>query len=106
MEKDIQNSDGFDSEDMTIITITDQSGNKVECSVVTVFEHNHRDYIALIPEEADEQGNYNILLFRYRILENSGDEGIVIENISADMEFDEVLHKFNQIMEEEGCIAS
>lgn len=84
-------------EEQLVITLTDQNGNNVNCSVVTTLEHNGRDYIALIPEEKDDEGNFNILLFRYRM----ADEGIQLENITADMEFDEIYSKFEQFLDNE-----
>ena len=85
------------TEEQLVITLTDQNGNNVNCSVVTTIEHNGRDYIALLPEEADDEGNFNILLFRYRMAE----EGIQIENITADMEFDEISSIFEQVLDNE-----
>ena len=84
-------------EDHLIITLTDQNGNNVNCSVVATLEHNGRDYIALMPQENDDKGNFNILLFRYRMK----DKGIQIENITADMEFDEIYGKFEQLLDNE-----
>ena len=88
-------------EELLMITLTDAEGNSVKCSVITEFEHNGRNYIALIPSEDKGSDNYDLLLFRYHIVVKDGEEGIKIENISNDMEFDEVVRIFNEKMSDE-----
>lgn len=74
------------------ITLTDQNDNLVNCNVISTIECNRKDYIALIPEEKDENNSYNLLLFRYSM----HPDGIQLHNITSDMEFDEVARKFEE----------
>lgn len=96
MSRNEQQHEVDKSDDLMMISIKDQYGNEVECSVISVFEHNRRDYIALMPDEKDENGEFSILIYRYSIQEN--EEGIQLYSITSDMEYDEVINIFsNQI---------
>lgn len=94
-EKHLSNEEPF------VISLTDKDGNNTDCTIITTFEHNNRDYIALMPHEQDENNKFNILLFRYKKASLNESEGIQIENIASDMEFEEVLKIFNDMLEKE-----
>lgn len=77
-----------------VITVDTQDGGKVECSVLTTFEARSREYIALMPHDNSNQ----IQLFRYSVLES--EDGINLESIPSDMEFEEVLKVFESLVED------
>lgn len=91
------------------IEMKDKKGNPVKCQVITTFElaQRNRNYIALliVDEQGDailnENGQVQVELFRYEVDEESEEQqGIIIKDIQSDMEFDEVMNRFGELMEE------
>lgn len=72
-----------------IITVTTDSG-KMDCSVINTFKIDVKDYIALMPQDADE-----IQLFCYKVLNGDTIELISIDN---DKEFNKALEAFDSLM--------
>lgn len=87
-----------DDEDM-FVTLSLDDDSEVECQVLTIFEANDRDYIALLP--LDEQGNENeeglVYIYRYSEDEN-GDP--ILDNIEEDEEYEIVSDKFDELLDE------
>ena len=87
----------FDSEaedlDEMFVTLTFDEGEE-ECLVLTIFDINEQDYIALLPvdEEKDE-------VYFYRYFEDL-DGNPELENIESDEEFESVTKVFDELMEE------
>ena len=46
----------LDDEDM-FVTLDLDDGSSMECQILTIFEADGRDYIALLPVDEDEQPN-------------------------------------------------
>lgn len=85
-------------EEEIIITLTLEDGEELECKVITAFESNNRNYIALMPNGNREEDEVEVLLFRYNeLLEDE----IEIENIETDEEFEIALKAFDQLILEE-----
>ena len=82
-----------------IITLEDGEGRGFDCTVLTTFEVNKREYIALLPHDVDENGDSNIHLYRYRNMIQGGQEGIEITPIQSDMEFEAALSVFETLIE-------
>lgn len=76
---------GHDHEEMEIMTLSLDDGSEMECQVIGVFEIEDQEYIALLPL-AEE----NVLLYRY----SETEEGIELENIEDDSEYDLVVEAF------------
>jgi len=83
-------------EDELVITTKDGEGNELKYIVLTTFEIERGEYIALLPYESDEKEEINIQLFRYQEV----DGGIEIIPIYSDMEFEVVLKKFTSLVKE------
>ena len=87
----------FDNEaedlDEMFVTLTFDEGEE-ECLVLTIFDVNEQDYIALLPvdEEKDE-------VYFYRSFEDL-DGNPELENIESDEEFESVTKVFDELMEE------
>lgn len=96
LNKEVENDDIGQE---IIITLTDNIGQEIDCTVLTTFVAGGRDYIALLPHQVDENGNVNIQLYRYKEVIRGGEEGIDISNILSDMEFDEALKVFETLIE-------
>ncbi|MDD6101729.1 MAG: DUF1292 domain-containing protein [Clostridiales bacterium] len=81
-----------DNDQMTLYL---DDGSELVCDVISVFNCNERDYIALLPADADEDAD--VYLYRF-IMEDDDFDNITLENIEDDEEFEEVCEVFeNQI---------
>ena len=77
-----------ENESLTV-TLTLENDEELECAVLTIFETDGREYIALLP--LDENGdNDDGQVYLYRFIDNGEDE-----------EFERVSEAFNDWMEEQ-----
>ena len=80
------------------VTLTLDNNEELECAVLTIFECEDQQYIALLP--LDENGdNEDGQVFLYRFIDNGEDEEPGLENILEDEEFERVSEVFNDWME-------
>ena len=80
------------------VTLTLENNEELECEVITIFEVQGQQYIALYPlfdEASDEDGS----VYLYRFIDH-GDEEPGLENIEADVEFEAVVKIFQQLVED------
>lgn len=88
-----------ENESLTV-TLTLENDEELECAVLTIFEADGREYIALLP--LDENGdNEDGQVYLYRFIDNGGEEEPGLENILEDDEFERVSEVFNEWMEEQ-----
>lgn len=88
-----------ENESLTV-TLTLENDEELECAVLTIFETDGREYIALLP--LDENGdNDDGQVYLYRFIDNGGEEEPGLENIIEDDEFERVSEAFNDWMEEQ-----
>ena len=88
-----------ENESLTV-TLTLENDEELECAVLTVFESDGRQYIALLP--LDENGDSDDgQVYLYRFIDNGEDEEPGLENILEDEEFERVSEAFNDWMEEQ-----
>ncbi len=88
-----------ENESLTV-TLTLENDEELECAVLTIFETDDREYIALLP--LDENGdNEDGQVYLYRFIDNGEDEEPGLENILDDDEFDRVSEVFSQWMDEQ-----
>ena len=87
-----------ENESLTV-TLTLDNDEELECAVLTVFEADNRQYIALLP--LDESGdNDDGQVYLYRLTDNGEDEEPGLENIQDDDEFERVSDVFNDWLEQ------
>lgn len=88
-------------EEIDNIRVTlDLDDSSVECRILTIFEADNQDYIALIP--LDDKGNENADgdVYLYRYFED--EEGLPsIENIDSEEEYEIAADKFDEILDDE-----
>ena len=66
----------------------DLDNGSVECKIITIFDADHKDYIALLP--LDKNGNEN------------ESEGLPrIENIESDDEYEAAADRFDELLDDE-----
>ncbi len=88
-----------ENESLTV-TLTLENDEELECAVLTIFETDGREYIALLP--LDENGdNEDGQVYLYRFIDHGEDEEPGLENILEDEEFERVSEAFNSWMEEQ-----
>lgn len=79
-----------------IITLTLDDGKEIECAVLAVFPVNDNNYIALLPQDTDDEGE----VYLYRFIQHDDDE-IELINIEDDDEFDAVSDAFDEMLDDE-----
>ncbi len=82
----------FDPQEM-FVTLDLDDGSQLECQIVTIFEIDGQNYIALAPTDNDEE----IIFYRY-FEDEEGNPSL--ENIEEDDEFDMVIDRFDELLDE------
>lgn len=86
----------FDDENKSTVTITLEDNTEIECVVLSIFEAGERNYIAVLPEEENEEES-QVYLYRYE--EEDGTP--ILTNIETDEEYEIVADTFDEILDEE-----
>ena len=88
----------LDDDDM-FVTLDLDDGSSVECQILTIFEAEGRDYIALLPldENGDENEDGEVFIYRYSEDEEGNPS---LENIEDDDEYEVVAARFDELLDE------
>ena len=87
-----------DESDMQV-TLSLDDGSEVECAILTIFELEEQNYIALLPLDEDSNENEEGEVFIYRYFED--EEGNPsLENIEDDEEYEAVADRFDELLDE------
>ena len=81
-------------EEMTVVLTLDDD-EELECVVLTIFEVNKREYIALLPITETEEDEEESDVYIYRYQENEGSEP-ELDNIEDDDEYDAAADAFDE----------
>lgn len=87
-----------DEEDI-MVTLNLDDGTDVECRILTIFEVDEQDYIALLPLDDKGQDNPDGEVFIYRYFEDEKGEPS-LENILSDEEYEAVADRFDELLDE------
>ena len=79
------------------VTLTLEDDSEVDCLVVSIFEAEGRDYIALLPTEGPENEEGEVFLYRY-FEDEDGEPGL--DNIATEAEFMLASQAFDQLVED------
>lgn len=77
------------------ITLSLDDGTELNCMVIDIFSVDDKEYIALQPEEGEEEED-NVFLYRY-IQDGDGDPQLL--NIEDDDEFEAVADAFEELLD-------
>lgn len=88
-----------ENESLTV-TLTLDNDEELECAVLTIFETDGQQYIALLPLN-DKGESEDGQIYLYRLIDNGEDEEPGLENIIDDEEFERVSDAFNEWMDEQ-----
>ena len=96
MAENIKNQNLEDDE--MFVTLDLDDGSQVECEILTIFEVNKQDYIALLPlsEDEDEEGE-EVFIYRYHEDEEGNPS---LTNIEDDDEYEAVADRFDELLDE------
>lgn len=83
----------FDPQEM-FVTLDLDDGSQLECQILTIFDVDNQNYIALVPVDNDEE----VIFYRY-FEDEEGNPAL--ENIDSDDEFDAVSDRFDELLDEE-----
>ena len=83
----------FNPQEM-FVTLDLDDGSQLECQILTIFDVDNQNYIALVPVDNDEE----VIFYRY-FEDEEGNPSL--ENIDSDDEFDAVSDRFDELLDEE-----
>ena len=87
-------------EDAMFVTLDLDNGTQIECEILTIFEVNKQDYIALLPlDENGENSDGEVWLYGYRENENDPNEEPELIFIHDDDEYDAVSDAFDEYLD-------
>ncbi|TGY96870.1 DUF1292 domain-containing protein [Petralouisia muris] len=81
------------------VTLSMDDNSEVECRILTIFEMEDQDYIALLPLDEEGDDNEEGEVFIYRYFEDD-DGNPSLENIEEEKEFQAVSACFDDLLEE------
>ncbi len=89
-----------DNEYGDTLTLELDDGSTVECVVVTIFDVEDKQYIALLPmnEKGEIEEDAPVYLYRFHDL---GNDEVDLESIEDDEEFEKVSDAYDEILDEE-----
>ena len=71
----------------------------VECRILTIFDMDEQDYIALIPLDKDGKDNAEGIFYLYRYYED--EKGLPsLDNIETDDEYEAALDRLDELQDE------
>ena len=95
-------------EDVITVTLTLDNDEVVECAVLTTYEAEGNEYIALLPmDETGEEATGDVYLYRYREVDGEPyryrevDGEPTLENIDDDEEYEIAADAFDEWMDEQ-----
>ncbi|MCQ2422896.1 MAG: DUF1292 domain-containing protein [Lachnospiraceae bacterium] len=77
------------------VTLYLDNDEEVVCDVIAIFPARDGEYIALEPQNAEDE-----MIYIYRFLETEDEESPKLENIEDEDEFNEVSEAFYEYMDE------
>lgn len=77
------------------VTITLEDDSEIVCDIIAVFPCKEKEYIALLPQDAGEDGE----VFLYEFVQNG--EEIELETIESDEDFEAVSEAFDEFLDSE-----
>lgn len=91
------------NEESIVMTLIDAEGNPYEATLLTTYQagEDKRDYAAFLSHVPDEDGVMPIQIFRYKLTVRDGQEGMEIDNIRTDMEFEQAYNVLLSLIQTE-----
>ena len=94
-----KNTNGYDDEEMTVELELDD-GQIVNCAIITILTVDKKDYIALLPLDADgNNDDGEVWFYHYKEDEDNPDEEPVLSYIDDDEEYEIVADAFDEYLD-------
>lgn len=91
-----KNTTSFSSDDFDgTVTLTLDNNEEVECGIISIFDVEDKQYIALLPLEGADADDGEVYLYRYT--EKDGQPEL--DNIQTDEEFEIVSEAFDEVLD-------
>ena len=94
----VSGAEADDESDMRV-TLSMDDGSSVECEILTIFEVQEQNYIALLPVDENDEPNEEGEVYIYRYFEDA-EGNPSLENIEDDDEYEAVADKFDELLDE------
>lgn len=94
-----QNNNSIPEEEDIRVTLDMDDGTQVECEILTIFDVNDQDYIALLPLDENGEENAEGTVYIYRYFEDQ-EGNPSLENIDNDEEYEAVEERFDELLDE------
>ena len=99
-EETMANQDALNDEDMSVDIIL-EDGETVNCSIITILTVQEKDYIVLLPNREQGQGEEGeVWFYRYEEDENDVNAEPVLTYIEDDAEYEAVEDAFDEFLDE------
>ena len=98
-DKNITAPEEDDMSDLRV-TLDLDDGTSVECQILTIFDVEEQDYIALLPLDDKGEPNEEGEVYIYRYFEDK-EGNPSLENIENDEEYEAVADRFDELLDDE-----
>ncbi|MBQ2981015.1 MAG: DUF1292 domain-containing protein [Lachnospiraceae bacterium] len=88
----------LNNDDEMFVTLTLDDDTEVECIVITIFEADGKDYIALLPIDDENEDEGEVYLYRYS---EDAEGNPILDNIESDEEYEVVADRFDEWLDEQ-----
>ncbi len=87
------------NEDEPTVILNLEDGTDLECAVLTIFEVDGQEYMALFP--LDGEGEDDIIIYRYQAVDaGSDEEDLDLTYIEDDEEYERVSDYFDMLLDD------
>ena len=86
----------FNNEEVTV-TLTLDDDTELECAVLTIYEVDGKEYIALLPMDEAENEDGDVYIYRYAEVDGEP----TLENIEDDDEYEAAADGFDEWLDEQ-----
>lgn len=84
--------------DVTSIVLSDEDGNKVEFEVVTKMDIEDKEYVVVVPKDADEENTEEAIVLR---IDKDEDDNDILITVEDDDEFAIVSEAYETLFSED-----
>lgn len=98
-KEDLQKNLNAEDDADICVTLDLDDGSQVECEILTIFDVEEQDYIALLPLDDNGEPNEDGEVFIYRYSEDA-EGNPELENIQDDEEYEAVSDRFDELLDE------
>ncbi len=88
----------LNNDEEMFVTLTLDDDTEVECIVITIFEADKKDYIALLPIDDENEDEGEVYLYRYS---EDAEGNPILDNIESDDEYEVVADRFDEWLDEQ-----